>query len=300
MDQRQLEHFIAVADELSFTRAARRLSLAQSTVSTSIRSLERELGQALLQRSTRVVRLTEQGEAFLPEAKAALEAFSRVRATVDPGGTSLRGTLAVGTLSGMSVVDVPGLAAHFLELHPEVRLSIATSPAGTRGLLEKLRAHQLDVAFVGLPDVLAVTDIEARELVQLPFDVLVPDDHRLARRASVTIADIADETFIDLPSGFGLRTIVDAAFQHAGVTRRIGVEVVDMTYTPDYVAAGLGIAVTNAVPSLAGRPLRMVPLVRPRLSWTLYVATPHRRTPTRAATAFLDLLPGHVHDRGVF
>src|SRR6201999_4453052 len=108
MELRQLEYFVAVAEEANFTRAAQRIHVAQPAVSAQIRRLERELGQPLLDRSRRAVRLTAAGEAALPFARAALAAVADVRAAIDELTQLVRGTVTIGTVTSHSV-DMPSL-----------------------------------------------------------------------------------------------------------------------------------------------------------------------------------------------
>src|SRR5471032_2460506 len=100
MELRQLEYFVAVAEEANFTRAAERVHISQSGVSAQVRQLERELGQPLLDRSGRSVRLTEVGEAVLPFARAALDAADGARLTVDQLAGLVRGQVKVGMVNG--------------------------------------------------------------------------------------------------------------------------------------------------------------------------------------------------------
>ncbi|MET9296626.1 LysR family transcriptional regulator [Streptomyces sp. NPDC003077] len=293
MDQRRLEYFIAVAEELNFTRAAQRLHVTQSTLSAGIKALESDLKIELLTRSTRSVRLTEAGAVFLPEARTALEALERARAAVEPVATGLRGSLTVGVLSGLTVIDVPALAGDFHRRYPGVRLRTETSPRGTAGLLERIKESHVDVAFVGA----AVTDehLKARPVKKYDVQLLVPAGHPLADRTSVRLRDIAAETFVDMPTGFGQRDLVDDAFAKADLPRRVLIEVSDITTIADYVAHGLGIALLP--PDLAqhtGGTVRTIPLTGTHLSWTLSVVASATRPPTRALHAFLDLIPHHV------
>lgn len=122
MDLRQLRYFLTVVEEANFTRAAERLHLAQPGISAQIRRLERELGQQLLERSGRGVRVTEAGAAVLPYARAALEAAEGVRQTAGEFAGLLRGRVRVGVVSGVAAVsgtaaeglDVAGVLADFL------------------------------------------------------------------------------------------------------------------------------------------------------------------------------------------
>src|SRR5439155_14557391 len=115
MELRQLEYFVAVAAERNFTRAAEKVHVAQPGVSAQIRRLERELGEELLDRSGRTVRLTEVGAAVLPYARAALGAVSGARDAVAEFTGLVRGHVTVGMVSSISTheVDLPGLLADF-------------------------------------------------------------------------------------------------------------------------------------------------------------------------------------------
>ncbi|MEV4800280.1 LysR substrate-binding domain-containing protein [Nonomuraea sp. NPDC049421] len=296
MDQRRLEYFIAVAEEMNFTRAAQRLLVTQSTLSAGLKSLEGELRVELVTRSTRSVQLTEAGAAFLPEARAALEALDRARAAVEPVSSGLRGSLTVGMLTSMTIVDVPALAGDFHRRHPGVRLRLAMSRRGTAGLAEQIKDSRMDVAFVGRhlrDEHLHVTPIKKYDL-----RLLVPEDHPLAGRSAVGLADVAGEPFIDMPLGFGQREAVDEAFARAELSRQVTVEVSDVTTIPEYVAHGLGVALLpEAFP--AGPGVRALPL-ETELSWTLSVIRSARRKPTRALYAFMDLLPQHIHRERAF
>src|SRR5829696_10581405 len=127
MELRQLEYFVAVAEETNFTRAAARVHVAQPGVSAQIRKLERELGQALLDRSGRAVRLTEAGAAVLPYARAALAAVDGARLAVDELAGLLRGRVAVGTVTSVPSedLDLPGFLANFHQDHPAVKITLS-------------------------------------------------------------------------------------------------------------------------------------------------------------------------------
>src|SRR5579862_5105159 len=107
MEIRQLEYLVAVVEEASFTRAAERLHVAQPGVSAQIRQLERELGQPLLDRSSRVTRLTEAGKAVLPFARAALSAAAGARTAVDELAGLLRGHVTIGMVVQCASLDIP-------------------------------------------------------------------------------------------------------------------------------------------------------------------------------------------------
>ncbi|MET0235510.1 MAG: LysR family transcriptional regulator [Kibdelosporangium sp.] len=289
METRQLEYFVAVAEELSFTKAAQRLYAVQSTVSAAIKSLEAELGTTLFDRSTRKVALSVPGAAFLPEAKAAIEAVDRAMAVAQEAATGLRGSIRIGTMTNIAVIDLPGLLGAFHERYPLVDIHVTVSTTGSTGMADDVRSGRLDVALLGLPE------SDTAGLTTLPlagwrYVVLLPAHHRLARRARISLPDLAGESFVDTSAGFGNRISIDRAFDAIGAPRRVGVEVADMSSVPAYVQAGLGVAVIPDVrPDLAPGTVR-VPLTSPDLTWVITIATLAGKPPSRALRTLLDLL----------
>lgn len=265
MELRQLEYFVAVAEEANFTRAAERIHVAQPAVSAQIQRLERELGQPLLDRSRRVVRLTAAGEAVLPYARAALGAVDDMHVAVDEIAQLVRGTVTIGTVASHSV-DMPQLLADFHTEHPNVEITLGTDSSDN--LMEDLRAGQLDMAIVSVgPDetpeglgIEVVTD-EAIQAVVCPSDPL-------ANRTKIRLADLRDRTLIALPVGAGIRHQFDSACARAGVTPRIAFEATTPPALADLAERGLGVAIVPAsVPR--GRDglhaLAIVPEIRGRL-----------------------------------
>src|SRR5215217_782206 len=124
MELRQLEYFVTVVEEANFTRAAERIHVAQPAVSAQIQRLERELGQTLLDRSRRTVRLTAAGGAALPYAMAALAAVNDIRVAVEEVTQLVRGTVTIGTVTSHNV-DIPSLLADFHEQHPNVEITLS-------------------------------------------------------------------------------------------------------------------------------------------------------------------------------
>lgn len=241
VETRLLEQFVAVADEGGVTRAAERLWAAQSTVSAGLASLERTLGVRLFERTGRALVLTTAGEDLLPHARAVLESLDRMRdlATVDD--KDLRGRVRLGIFTSMDIVDLTGVLRRFRQRHPLVAVELMTSPSGTTGLVQDLVAGRVDLAYSGLPN--PPGGIVVEPLRELPFRVFTAPDHRLAGRASVSLAELADEPFVDTAHGFGNRVILDQAFEQRGIRRRIVAEMNDMPAVVRFAAAGLGVGV---------------------------------------------------------
>ncbi|MBG7699752.1 LysR family transcriptional regulator [Streptomyces sp. MC1] len=281
METRLVEYAIAVADELSFTRAAQRVYAAQSTVSAGVRALERELGTALFERDQRGVRITAAGEAVLPALRALADAEARARTAADPRG-ELRGELRIGVFSSVSYLAIPRVIGAFHREHPLVDLRLRASSSGSAELADAVRRGRLDLSLYGLPAATA-PDLAVHRLATTPYAVIVAADHHLASRAEVSLRDLADERFVDAPVGFGNRDVLDAALSARGVVRDVRAEVTETNSIPVFVANGLGIALLPELLIPPSEGVTVVPL-KERITWEFNVVT---RTSTGEATAAL-------------
>lgn len=281
MELRQLEHFVAVAQECHFTRAAKRLHIAQSGLSASIRSLERELGAPLFLRSTRQVQLTPAGQALLVEAVRALAASNAAKDAVAAVQGLLRGSLSIGSLQCLHAVHLPTLLAGFLSAHPG--LEIRLRQGGSGELVELVRAGRLDMAFVSRP-ARPAEDVVVTALDSEPLVLACALGHRLAAQDRAKPADLADEQFVDFPADWGTRDLADRVLAAAGVERRVGLEVTDVHSLLDLVAFGLGVALVPRSFSVKTDRVRFVDLDGDVAAWETVVVT---ADPAGAAAAAL-------------
>jgi DNA-binding transcriptional LysR family regulator len=275
MELRQLEYFVAVAEEGSFTRAAERVHVAQPGVSAQIRRLERELGAELLDRSGRTVRLTEAGEAVLPYARAALAAVAGARLAVEELTGLLRGRVAVGTVTAHGV-DLPGLLAAFHRDHPGVEITLTT--ATTDRLLDDLRGGRLDAAIVSIGED-APPGVEIHVVEEQPIVAAVAPGHELADREVVPLAGLRGHALICLPPGTGVRARLDEACAASGFAPRVAFEAADPGTLARLAAHGLGVAVLpRVVAELHADRLRVVridpPALRGRLAFAWRASGP--------------------------
>src|SRR5580700_8516355 len=206
MDLRQLEYFIAVAEEANFTRAAERVHISQSGVSAQVRQLERELGQPLLDRSGRSVRLTEVGAAVLPYARAALDAVADARLAVDQLAGLVRGQVSVGMVSGCALPVLAELLAEFHDRHPAVAITL--TEGGSDRLVELLHEGQIDLALIGAAGG-ATAGVESVVILEEALVAAVRADHRLAGRKAITVDALRDQPVVTLPRGTGVRSAFD-------------------------------------------------------------------------------------------
>jgi DNA-binding transcriptional LysR family regulator len=239
MELHQLQYFVAVADEGNFTRAAAKLLVSQPGVSAQIRRLERELGEDLLDRSGRSVRLTEAGAAVLPYARTALAAADGARLVVGELTGLLRGHAAIGTVTSHNV-DLPGLLAEFSRSYPQVEITL--SEGNTDDLLDGLRAGRLDAAIVST-GMTAPDGIELEVIADQPIVAAVSHDHELAARNAISLTALRGRPLISLPRGTGLRARLDEACAAAGFTPKIAFEASAPEMLAELAAHGLGAAI---------------------------------------------------------
>lgn len=285
MELRQLGYLVAVAEEASFTRAAERCHVAQPGVSAQIRQLERELGQALFDRSGRTVRLTEAGSAVLPYARAALDAVGALRLAVDELSGLVRGHLAVGMVASVSAIDVPAVLAGFAQRHPGVEITL--TEADSASLASALAARRLDAAFVGLPGP-APAGIEAEVVAEVPLVAVIDPADPLSARQTITLEELARRPLITLPPGTGLRAVIDQACAQAGLQPRVAFEASDPQVLAELAGRGLGVAIVTEPAARAHRgQLRALTITRPRLRGRLALAWRAEGPTSPAARSFI-------------
>jgi len=278
VDTRLLEYFIAVAEELSFTRAAARLCVVQSTVSAGIHALEQRLGTVLLERSGRRVALTAAGEQLLTPAREIVAATGRLQSAASG---SIEGLLRVGIFVNLPTLRMPELFAAFRAQHPLVRLRLVSSPSGSTGLADDLRRGRVDLAFMGLPSA-ELPDLETVELRRSPFVALLPSGHPRAAEGRVDLESLAGEPWIDAPHGFGHRVLVEREFIRAGLARDVETEVSAVGDIPAFVAAGFGVSLVPEILVVPTPGVVAVP-VTPSSDWPLSVSTRPRPGPAALA-----------------
>jgi DNA-binding transcriptional LysR family regulator len=289
VELRQLEHFIAIAEERSFTRAASRVHLVQSALSVSIRSLERDLGVRLFERSTHHVSLTDAGEALLLDARRTLDAAERARDAVAAVQGVVRGTLRVGIMQSLTLVDVASLLARFHVLHPGVAIQTRPAIGGSVALSEEVRRGRLDCAFVSLPGG-APSGLSISPLASEPFLLIAAKDRLPNGGVGLALSDLDGAGFVDFPPGWGTRAAIDQAFAAAGLGRSVEVEVADVTTLIELVRSGLGL---GFVPRsmLGSREALLDACSIPSIPrWEVALAVPANIAPTSAARSFLELI----------
>jgi DNA-binding transcriptional LysR family regulator len=271
VELRQLEYFIAVASEMNFSRAAQRVHVVQSALSTSVSKLEKELGVELFDRSRQQIRITPAGELFREHAREVIQTARVARDSVSEYRGALSGTVELGSLISFGAVDVPKVLGEFHRNYPFVRIRLRHTSSGSMKYLSSIADGSLDLAFISAPDRFP-TNVEMRLLSREPMLFVCRPDHPLAQRDRVGIAELVAEDLIGLPSEFGLQRIVEDAFATAGLTPHIPYEaIVDYRVSANLVRHGLGTMFMPASDASRFTDLRAVPL-RPAVDWRIYLA----------------------------
>ncbi|MET9291276.1 LysR family transcriptional regulator [Streptomyces sp. NPDC003077] len=234
----RLAQFAAVARHEHVTRAAHELGMPQPTLSRALVRLEADLGVALFARHGRTLSLTPAGRAFLASTERALADIERAAESVRTDADPTAGKVAFGFLHTLGPETVPGLLRTFRADHPRVRFQLVQNYG--EAMIERLRAGDLDLCLTSpVPD---YPDLVARRLDEQKLFLVVPEDHRLARRKRVRLAEAATELFVTLEPGYGLRRITDALCAAAGFTPKVAFEGEEAETLRGLVAAGLGVA----------------------------------------------------------
>lgn len=195
MELRQIQYAVAVAEELHFGRAAERLLVAQPSLSRQIRDLERDLGVELFERTSRQVRLTAAGAAFLDSARRALAAVESSREAAVDAASGVRGTVTLGFVASAAIQILPELVRRHSRARPGVRLT----------LREMTTEEQVAALHEGAIDVGLSRDLEGQEgvtvstLLREPLLAVVPSTHPLQHRRTIGVRDLADSQLVTLP-----------------------------------------------------------------------------------------------------
>jgi len=247
MELRHLRYFVAVAEELHFTRAAERLHIGQPPLSQQIQALEAELGAQLLERNKRSVRLTEAGRLFLDDARRILALSEQAAITAQRAQRGEAGELRIGfTFSTPFTPYFATVINRYRQQFPHVSLTL--HEIATLHQLEAIAARSLDLGFVRTPETTFPDAIQLTELRQDPLLLVLPVDHPLAAKTEVAVADLAGEAFVMYPknAGTGIYLRIFRLCRAAGFIPRITQEAGEASTIIGLVAAGCGISVLPA------------------------------------------------------
>lgn len=243
MQIKQLEYFVAVAEELSFTRAAKRFFISQAALSMQIRSLEKEVGCRLFDRDNHHVELTPAGRSFLEDARAILsqteDAIRRARHIQEGEG----GTLRIGFIKGFERSNLAQMLAKFHERYPNVTLSLVRENVAE--LYDALRSDKIDVAINLFYSAEQMGPIQWQEIRRYPLCAVVPAHSPLSHRSSISLEELCGLPLIDIAKGssnYGEADEIAQTLAALGTRPHVAFVSEDVETSILCVAAGLGFA----------------------------------------------------------
>lgn len=264
LDPRRLRVLREVATRGSFSAAAKALAFTQPAVSQQIAALERETGTTLIERGVRPVRLTDAGRALMVHAEAVLAHLDEAQQELGELAGLRRGRLRLASFPTAIATLVPHAVALFARRHPDVDLTVVDDHQ--QGLIPRLARWELDLALIYDHEALPEPEVrlDRTHLLDDPFDLLVPDGHPLARRRSVALEELADETWIGgTPDGAYARIVLHSC-RVAGFEPRVVFGSDDYNAVQAFVAVGLGVAILPRLARTFPRPgLARVALAEP-------------------------------------
>ena len=286
MNLKRMRYFVAVAEELHFGKAAQRLNVVQPAISQQIKLLEDFLGTHLFDRSSRRVALTEAGNAYLAEARQALQQFDLATQIARDAANGLVGTLAIGFVDNAIWSSMPSVIREFHKQYPRIKLNLVQMPRDPQ--LKALQNGELDIAIV--PGPVLHKGIKLQELAREPLYIVLPADHPLAQQEEIRIAELANEPFVTFPSTEDknrINEMIHALCADAGFAPVLSQPVQQMHTALSLVSAGLGISIVPRwlrhalTENVEYRP------VTPRTDYVLLLATVEKRSryATRAFAA---------------
>lgn len=290
MRMRQLRCFVVLAEELNFTRAARRLNMSQPPLSTQIQTLEREMGAELISRTSRKVALTRAGAAFVRRARNMLDQYERSLQDIREIGQGQDGLLEIGATGSILRGGLAEIMADFAHHFPRITLRVhEQSPAAQ---ITEVLSRRTDISFNRSrpQDADLVHEYGWRE----EMVALLRSDHRLAARDSVSIADLREDPHVVLrPDTSDFAAYLMACIIAAGDPPRVSQQVVDAQSIPSLIVAGFGVSIVPAgIARLTAGPLVFVP-IRPDPPVSDVYMVYHHEDPSPALALFLD----HVRQR---
>jgi DNA-binding transcriptional LysR family regulator len=266
MEIRQLQLFVALAEEKSFTRAAKRMHIVQSGLSNSLKDLEEELGVQLCRRTTRNVTLTVAGDMFLTHARVTLSAFEEARRSVEPLNGDVRGRLCVGILECCSpYVAIADVLARFRNTFPQVKIQLRSLDGNQ--VVDCVRSGEVDVSFYAMMGRSIPKGLRCLPYCEDSLLAVCSVDHKLAALRTVSVERLSRETFVDTSREKALRWLIDQHFRKAGLKREAAFEVDNPRLGIDLIEKNLGVGIMQAAVAeqfASSRQVRLLALSGPK------------------------------------
>ncbi|MDN4525096.1 LysR family transcriptional regulator [Fictibacillus fluitans] len=268
MEWQQFEYFRTLAKMQHVTRAAKALSITQPALSRSITRFEEEIGVPLFERQGRSIRLNKYGQLFLQRVDNIMREFEEGKQEIQDLLDPNQGEVSIGFLHTLSTGRIPDLLSAFRQSYPKVNFRLGQGPS--HQLIAKLLAGEFDLCLIASME--SRSPIKWKPLWDEELYVIVPKDHKYAHHESISLEQIADESFIHLKEGFSLRITVEQLFQEAGLTPNITFEGEEADTAAALVAAGLGISILPNLKGTDQSKIVKIPIQNPHCQRTIGIA----------------------------
>ncbi len=297
MDLRQLEQFVAVYEEGSFSRAARRENCTQPGLSVQIRNLEGQLGVELFTRNARGVAPTVAGKRFYTRSLAILNAVEDTKLDMQNLQGAITGAIVAGTVPSVSRSALPAALSRFTEQHPNVELRLDEAYGGT--LTDRVAAGELDFAVLTGPP--AVEGLTSELISENTMTLVSGPESPLRHLKPYSLGDLPPLRLV-LPSDrHSIRQVIDASLRRAGVTVETVIESDGLNTTLEYVRRSGWSTITlmtTVIDELETGALVINPIVRPQIAVDYYLVRPSRRPLSPAGKQFMTLLGEELAEIG--
>jgi DNA-binding transcriptional LysR family regulator len=296
MELRHLKYFVAVAEELNFSRAAIRLYISQPTLSRQIKNLEDELRVVLFLRQSDGLTLTEAGKFFLEQAKDILNRSHVAVQTIKAHYTNTHEPLVIGYIPTILQSFLGQTLHRFGQAYPEVAVRFQEMPPSEQ--VRALRARAIDIAFMGNPPSELDEEFAVKCVKKVPIAAVLPDTHPLARESSINLASLASEKFIGMSEEKfpGRNDRICGNCHEAGFIPNLHLEADSHASMIALVATGQGVAIMpNEAQALPHPQVVFVPLHHP-IHYARSTAMWRKETPTKSLDKYLKILFEHIQN----
>jgi len=284
MNLNQLIYFHTLAKLEHYTRAAERLEISQPTLSKAIASLEKELKTFLFAKQGRNVVLTKHGKIYLEYVEAALTSLDKGKSELARLSSAEKGHVNLAFISAVGAFLVPKIISNFLKDPRYANITFSCNEGNTKELLGLLKEERYDMVICSKRD--EETNLLFMPIYEQKIVVLLPRDHILAKRKSISLQDAHTFPFIMHTPESGMRSVVNQLFQKAGFTPIVSCEVEEDRTIAGLVEAKLGIALVSESPNIKNANIAIVPLKNPEYKRYLYLVTVKNRPLPPAAQMF--------------
>jgi DNA-binding transcriptional LysR family regulator len=279
---RQIEAFRAVMLRHTVTRAAESLHISQPAVSRLIADLESRVGFALFERQQGRLTPTAEARVLFEEVERAFVGMDRIAQAAQQIRAMRRGSLRVAGSPAVALDLLPAVIARFVERHAGIDVNLLAHSATT--VVEKVASGQCDVGLIAEP--IPHPAVKSERLANAVMRCIVPRGHRLARRASLSPADLRGERFVSFPQSFDARSAIDRVFVDAGVPRDLVIEAQLSQAIVALVANGAGVALIDPVTAAYARPRVAVKPFLPAVDDHFYIVTSASQPMSAVAQTF--------------